>query len=195
MESVYCVLDKSGSMSTHVNDTIKGFNAFVSSQPPDTLMTTILFNNTIQEVYRCRKASTIKPLDAISFRPVGCTALLDVIGYTISLASNCTADNITIAIITDGEDNASVTYTKQMIHRLIEEKKSLGWTFVFMGANQDAIQVANELNINSNSALTFNAACVKNAFECLSNAVNRFRSGENNGIEFSADERRFSCTI
>ena len=192
MESVFCMLDRSGSMSTCLNDTIKGFNAFVSTQPPDTLMTTLLFNNTIQELYRCKKACEIKPIDIVTYRPVGCTSLLDVIGYTISLASNCTSDDITVIVATDGEDNTSVTYTKQMIHRLIEEKKSLGWKFIFMGANQDAIQIASELNINSNSALTFSTTCILDAFGCLSNAVNRFRSGENKEIEFSPDERASS---
>lgn len=195
MKNIFCILDRSGSMSTCLSDTIKGFNAFVDSQPSDTQMTTLLFNNTIQELYRCKNPRDIKPLDMVTYRPVGCTALLDVIGYTVSLASNCTIDNITIVIFTDGDENVSVAYTKHMIHKLIEEKKSMGWKFVFMGANQDAIQVASELNINSKSALTFNTTCVKDAFGCLTNAVNRFRTGENCGIEFSVEERHSSCPI
>ena len=193
MENIFCILDRSGSMSTCLSDTINGFNAFVLDQPPDTQVTTLLFNNTIQELYRCKNPRDIKPLDMVTYRPVGCTALLDVIGYTVSLASNCTTDNNTIVIFTDGEENVSVTYTKDDIQALIHQKTLLGWKFVFMGANQDAIRVASELNINSKSALTFSTTCVKGAFECLSNAVNRFRTGENHGIEFSAEERRSSC--
>ena len=115
MENVYCVLDKSGSMSVCANEVIEGFNSFVSNQPLETLITTIMFNNTINEIYRYKKACDIKPLDLITYRPTGCTSLLDVIGYTIALASNSTADQNTIVILTDGKDNTSVTYTKQMI--------------------------------------------------------------------------------
>ena len=41
-------------------------------------------------------------------------------------------------VFTDGLENASRTWTRDQVFTLIEQKKAQGWTFVFMGANQDA---------------------------------------------------------
>lgn len=195
MGSIYCVIDRSGSMVTCESDTIRGFNAFIGDQPQDAHITTLLFNNSVQELYRCKNVSTIKPLDSVTYRPSGCTALLDAIGHSIEIASNCTSDTITMIILTDGDENASTKYTLNQINDLIKEKKTYGWKFVFMGANQDAIHVASGLGINKGGALTFDTKCVKDAFRCLSDAVGRTQTGETQDIEFSQVERHSSCPV
>lgn len=195
MDSVFCVIDRSGSMVTCEHDTTRGFNAFVSDQPQDTLVTTFLFNSHIKELYRFKRISDVVPLDSVTYRPRGCTALLDAIGSAIGVASNCTADTITVVIITDGEENSSTIYSRKQVRDLIEEKKGLGWKFVFMGANQDAICVAGDLGIDRGGALTFDTRCVGDAFRCISDAVCRVRTGESQDIEFSRAERQSSCPI
>ena len=192
---MFCVIDRSDSMSKCLNDTIQGFNTFISRQPPDTPVTTFLFNNTVNELYRCQKASEVKPLNNVTYRPAGCTALLDAIGRAIEVASNCTADTITMVVLTDGEENASSRYTKHQINKLIDDRKAQGWKFVFMGANQDAIQVADDLGIDQEGALTFDTTCVRDAFRCLSDAVTRLQTGKTPRIEFSQLERQSSVIV
>jgi hypothetical protein len=43
-----------------------------------------------------------------------------------------------VLIVTDGLENASREYSRQMIFDLIDARRSRGWVFVFLGANQDA---------------------------------------------------------
>ena len=195
MESIFCVIDRSGSMATCLNDTVGGFNLFINDQPPEALITTFLFNHGVHELYRCQKPPDIKPLDSVTYRPSGSTSLLDASGSAIEVASNCTSENITMVILTDGEENTSVVYSKDRINELIDQKKTEGWKFIFMGANQDAIHVADGLGIGKGGALTFDTGCVKDAFQCMSSAIERVRTGESQDIEFSQVERNKSCPL
>jgi hypothetical protein len=67
---------------------------------------------------------------------------------------------------------------------LLNLKKTLGWQFIFLGANQDAIQVGKMMGIDEESAMTFNPENVYNAFEGLSCAVGRQVSGQDASVEF-----------
>lgn len=54
-----------------------------------------------------------------------------------------------VTIITDGMENASREYTGPTIKKLVDELKGEGWTFTYMGANQDSIEVAFTLSIRN----------------------------------------------
>jgi ABC-type Zn uptake system ZnuABC Zn-binding protein ZnuA len=84
---------------------------------------------------------------------------------------------IIIAILTDGEENASHEYTAQHIADLIEAKKELGWKFIFLAANQDAIATATALRNDAADALNFvsTQAGTATAFRELSNKVTEKR--------------------
>jgi len=195
MEGIYCVIDRSGSMANCLDDTIGGFNTFLKEQPPDALMTTFLFDNEVQELYRCRQVSKVEPLTPSTYRPRGGTALLDAIGHAMKVASNCTADNVTMVILTDGAENSSKYYTKTAIRDLVDLHHREGWKFIFLAANQDAILAGGELGIPEHSSLTFNTDNIKDVFRCASNAIQRTRTGETQEVEFSQVERAASCPM
>lgn len=44
---------------------------------------------------------------------------------------------VVITIITDGLENALKEYTGAAVKQLVEQLKGVGWTFTYMGANQD----------------------------------------------------------
>jgi uncharacterized protein with von Willebrand factor type A (vWA) domain len=184
--AVYCLIDRSGSMETCIDDTIGGFNTFVKDQSPDTMLSLTLFDNEIKHVYT-KKVSEIEPLDRKTYIPRGGTALLDAIGYIIkSVPPNETP---CIVILTDGCENSSKKYTKLHISDLIREKKKMDWTFVFLAANQDAIESAGELGIPETSALTFDTRNVESAFRSVSHSIRRQQTGETQGVEFTPLER------
>ena len=79
-----------------------------------------------------------------TYQPRGSTALLDAIGRCIK---ECTVNNPTVIILTDGLENTSHTYTNAHVKDLIEQKTTDGWTFVYLGANQDAFAEAGGLGI------------------------------------------------
>ena len=192
MEATYCVIDSSGSMAQCLNDTIGGFNLFLDHQPKDSLITTYTFDNTVKEMYKCSPASKAQRLNKVNYRPYGGTALLDAMGRAISVASNCTVDIVNMVILTDGEENSSKEFTKSQIFEMIEDRKREGWNFIFLGANQDAINVADSLGISKNGAMTFDTNHVESALRSTSEALERARSGQSQGVEFSQAERSAS---
>jgi uncharacterized protein YegL len=48
------------------------------------------------------------------------------------------AGKVLAVVVTDGLENASVEYTKDQLSALIKEREAAGWTFIYLGANQDA---------------------------------------------------------
>ena len=75
-------------------------------------------------------------------------------------------------IITGGADNASLYYwTPDRLRDLVErQEKEAGWTFILLGANIDAAQVARDLGIPAENAAQFacDAAGVRENFASLS---------------------------
>lgn len=193
MDAIFCVIDRSGSMANCIDDTIGGFNTFLADQPPDSLITTYLFDNEIIELYRLKKASEAEPLNKTNYRPRGGTALLDAMGRAIKVASKCEADNITMVFLTDGAENSSVKYTEAHINDLIDIRKRDGWKFVFLAANQDAIRTGSSLGIPAEASLTYGAENTQEAFRCLATAMQRCRTGETPCVQFTETERTSSC--
>lgn len=189
--SVYCLLDRSGSMANCIDDTIGGFNTFLKAQPPDIIISLTLFDHEVETLYT-QPAKDAPLLDTKTFVPRGATALLDSIGHVIKMIS-LEEVKPTIVILTDGFENSSKKYTKFHINDLITEKKKLGWEFVFLAANQDAIQAANELGIPESSAMTFCTETVGSAMRSASEAITRTRTGETQKVEFSQLDR--ACSI
>jgi len=114
----FTLLDRSGSMEAIANDAIGGFNAFVDSQrrqPGEARMTLILFDDRYEVPIKSQPLAQVPLLSRQNFVPRGRTALLHAIGQTIkkmteSFAARPVADRpdaIIVAILTDGEENAS----------------------------------------------------------------------------------------
>ena len=193
MSHIYFVLDRSGSMASCVDDTIGGFNTFIDNQKKDNTeayMSLYLFDNEYTSLYENKLISEVSNLDTNIYVPRGSTSLLDAIGCTIKTAEK--TDNNIIVILTDGFENTSKTYTKCHVKDLIEMKEHMGWNFVFLAANQDAISTAQSLGINSNGAMTFDQGCLHEAFEGLSAAVSRKATGKDSNVQFTGFERSAS---
>ena len=63
---------------------------------------------------------------------------------------------VIVAILTDGLENSSQTYTWNQIARVIKHQtEQYRWTFLFLGANQDAIATAAQMNIAAANASSF----------------------------------------
>ena len=200
MSQIYCVIDCSGSMEDFTDRTISGFNEFIQSSPKNAELSLLLFSDTVNIVYQNVQIENVKPLTLKTYKPNGFTALLDGIGKAIELAKTYQptswADDdkdVTILIMTDGQENSSKEYTKSQINASISRQKLSGWKFIFMGANQDAIQTASEFSIGQESSLTFGCENVGEAFRSASQAIKRSANGDN--IEFTQLERTTSLQV
>nr|MBA3652147.1 VWA domain-containing protein [Chthoniobacterales bacterium] len=106
----------------------------------------------------------VVPLDNETYVPRGSTALLDAIGRTIDemgvrLAALPEADRpaqVIVAILTDGAENSSQNYTWHQLAGVIRRQtEKYRWTFLFLGANQDAIATAAQMNIAAANAANY----------------------------------------
>lgn len=185
------VVDRSGSMSSIVNDVIGGYNRFIADQKAlkhgTCDVSLYQFDTLYQTVYENTPIDFVKDLDNKTFVPRGATALLDAVGTTIKNVGSQLAklqeserpEKVLVVIITDGEENSSRTYTWDQIKKDVEHQTNVyKWQFTYIGANQDAWQVGANLGISHEASLTYaaNATGTANAFSSLSANAAIYRS-------------------
>lgn len=179
------ILDRSGSMQRLAEDTIGGFNSLIENQRKlegKCTVTTVLFDNKVEILYQGKDIKEVPTLTSKEYFARGSTALLDAIGITInetnskisSMKEEEKPSKVLVAITTDGLENSSNEYSYSSIKSLIEEKKKkLGWDFIFLGANIDAIGEANKFGIERDMAMNIKATKVgqRHAFESINKAA------------------------
>ena len=216
---IHFILDRSGSMYEIIHDTIGGFNSFLKQQKDNINKDYEIIDNNGNNIkqktniyfslyqfdheyrisYENKNITEVEELNYDTFIPRGQTALFDAIGITVNKIKKINEDdNIIVVILTDGEENCSKKYTKRKINNLITKKRNESIEFVFLGANQDAIESAQNIGISANSAMTYSAN-TKNVIACfdgLSAAVERTYSSPNindRSISFTEKERSVSA--
>jgi uncharacterized protein YegL len=177
------LLDRSGSMESCWTDTIGGYNSFVASQKSlGGTMSLILFDHEYETVYQNKPISDVENLTMETYQPRGSTALLDAMGRCIKESN---VNNPTVIILTDGLENASRTYTNAHIKDLVDQKTKEGWTFVYLGANQDAFAEGGKLGIDPRCTANFDVTKTPQLFATLSAAVSRHATGESQTVEMN----------
>lgn len=161
---LYVLLDRSGSMQSIKTDIEGGFAAFIEEQRAiegDCRVTLARFDDQYEEVFSDRPVAEVGPLD---LQPRGSTALLDAMGRLITDAGSRLAalpedrrpGTVVVAIMTDGLENASREWTHPAIKALVEQQtNAYHWQFLYMGADQDAIEVGASLGVAKDYAVTY----------------------------------------
>lgn len=161
------ILDRSGSMKSMSTAAIRGFNHFLTEQQNSTgqaRLTLVLFDDEYLVPHASTPVVEVSALTPETYVPRNSTALLDAIGRTIDelgerLATTPESERpgkVIIAILTDGQENASTRYTTaQIAQRIRHQTDTYQWEFLFLGANQDAIATAASLNISAKNAATY----------------------------------------
>ena len=169
LTEIVFILDRSGSMAGLESDTIGGFNFMIKKQQTETegnaLVSTIFFDHESIVLHDRVPLSDIKPLTEKDYEVRGTTALLDAIGDALKHIKNVhkyardedRPQKTLFVITTDGMENASVKFSYRDIKRLIAKQKELGWEFIFLGANIDAVEVAGHIGIDARRAVNYHA--------------------------------------
>ena len=182
------ILDRSGSMSGLESDTIGGFNGMLTqhrSEGGDVLVSTVLFDHENEVIHDRVRIADVPALTSKEYYTRGCTALLDAMGDGIRHIKNVhkyarpedRPARTMFIITTDGMENASTRYTADQVRAMVKkQEKEAGWAFVFLGANIDAVQVADGLGIRAENAVEFacDAAGVCENFASLSHMTCAF---------------------
>ena len=191
------LVDRSGSMAQWREDMEGGLNAFVESQasePGDAEITLAQFDTKYELVWPLGR---INDVPKYTLMPRGCTALLDAMGRFITevgeeLAKRDEADRpgkVIVCIVTDGLENSSVDWTRDMVKALVEQQSSQWhWEFVFLGADMDAVQEGASVGVPQKSSLTFDKANARLTYAMASDYVSTARGGRK--AAFSEQDRK-----
>ena len=183
------ILDRSGSMGGLEKDTIGGFNSMIEKQKKETgtaFVTTILFDNHIETLHNRIDLEKIQPLTDKDYYVRGSTALLDAVGTTINLITNIhnhirkedVPAKTMFIITTDGMENSSREFNYKNIKSMIQAKQELGWEFIFIGANIDAVTEGEKFGIAAERAVNYiaDAAGTSALFGSVSASISEMRS-------------------
>ena len=163
------ILDESGSMSSIYEQALGGANetiqtiraAQASADDQKQFLTFVTFDSGDKEPVRTvidtMPIEQVKDLTRDDYRPYGCTPLYDAMGMSLTALEQKVTDDdqVLVTIITDGMENSSREYSGAAVCEIVKRLRAKGWTFVYIGANQDAVEVARRMSIDN--AMNFQA--------------------------------------
>ena len=157
------ILDRSGSMECIRRAAVDGFNETLAgikkaqekfAETQDHFVSLVTFCSCeTTHVFDKTPVAEAHPLRMEDYQPCCATPLYDAMGITLTAMRKHVKEIedsvVVVTIITDGMENASREYNGQSIKELVERLRGEGWTFTYMGANQDSVEVAMTLSIRN----------------------------------------------
>lgn len=203
---IQAIIDRSGSMQSIRSDAEGGFDAFIAEQrslPGECQVSLAQFDHEYEVLYEDKPIAEVPPL---RIEPRGSTAMLDAIGRAITtlgvrlaqLPEDRRPGTVVVCIVTDGQENASREFDYHVVRTMITHQEQVySWTFVYLGADQDAIEQGNRMGISPTRSLTYSRGNTADAYQVMSTAVSRMRSAAASGApnpsqaaDFTDEERK-----
>lgn len=195
--AIALVVDRSGSMHSVADDTKGSVQQLIQTQKKEegkACLTLVQFDHEYEVIH---DFTDIQEVDETAFaeqyQPRGSTALIDAIGRTIIQMSNKIdqmeqkPNKIVVAIVTDGYENSSREFTTAKVKQLIAEKQDLGWEFMFLGADINAIQSAQNFGISPETSAYYENSKVGSAMDLINSKISDARLGKQ--IQITEEER------
>ena len=196
--NIRVVLDRSGSMSNCVHQTIDALNGYlIGMQKENTegVVTVSLFDSQSIDIGVNKvQIKDLSPLDYSFLTPRASTPLYDAIGAGIYEHGSYDAtkeDKKVLVIVTDGYENASREYTGEAIKKLVEEKEEAGWLIVYLGSDHDIYKQTRMMGIDPGRSIRYSKAKSDSAFRSVQRTSRDYYRGTKAiDIEFTEEERR-----
>ena len=205
------IVDKSGSMSGSEEQVVTGFNMQLSKmkelaqtyKDQEYVASVTYFDGEVQEIIKFESIDKVNPLHISKYVPDGMTALLDAVGGAIDKTiENYNSElrakevNVVFIILTDGDENSSQYYTHNLVSSKIKKLEETGdWTFTFIGADFDAREVSQKLNIKRENVVSLSKAFFSREMAYLSDSMDEYEqarvSGNKKSNFFSSILNRF----
>jgi uncharacterized protein YegL len=197
--AIALVVDRSGSMYQVAEDTKGSIENLIETQKKveeKASLTLAQFNHQYEVIH---DFTDLKQVDAKAFtkqyQPRGATALVDAIGRTIitmsekieKMGDSEKPTKVIVAIVTDGLENASHEFTIEKVKKLVEEKQTLGWDFIFLGADLNTIQTAQSYGFSPQGSAYYENANISEAMKVVGTQITNVRKGK--PVEISEKER------
>lgn len=185
---IVLVVDRSGSMRSIREDAEGGVNSLIDEQkkvPGEANVTLVQFDAEIETVM---DAVPIQEAKEYYLMPGGRTALFDAVGSTIQRVGERLAampeaerpEKVLFVIVTDGFENASREYTRDMVRSMIDlQTKEYNWEFQFQGTTEKAVKDAVNMGIQLDCAMQYapTSKGVRKAYGVISQRLMRSRVG------------------
>ena len=197
------LLDRSGSMGAVRDETITGFNFFLKGQKAagdNATFTLVQFDSESTDVvHEAREVREVPDLNLDTFQPRGATPLLDALGQTILSTGKALAaipetnrpDKVVFVVITDGQENASHSFSKSRIKEMIDHQTGkYNWQFIYLGANQDSFDEAGAVGIPMATTADYASSRMRSAFAATSANLAGFRRSGDADMLFYTDKQR-----
>lgn len=197
---IWFLLDRSGSMQSIAEYVVQGFDEFIGEQRKEAGEATITLvqfdgedpHDVLIDAQSLARVASI----AGRFQPRAATPLYDAIALLLDRAeahvarSGADPADQLVVIMTDGHENASERWTAQAIFERIAGLRKAGWTFVFLGANQDSYATGSAMGVvaGNTSNFTVEPESVMAAQRGLNRSVREWRGKSRNTRVADADE-------
>ena len=192
LTEIVFILDRSGSMGGLENDTIGGYNSMIAKQKTEegeAIISTVLFDNETEVLHDRVPLAKVEPITEKEYFVRGSTALLDAVGGAIHHIGNVhkyareedVPEKTLFIITTDGMENSSRQYSYDKVKKMVErQKEKYHWEFIFLGANIDAVSVANKFGVYRSRAVRYECDSVGTAlnYEVMGKMVACARSAK-----------------
>ncbi len=159
------IVDESGSMSHLRKATLSGINETISTirSAQEEFLTTQEHTLTLVTFDSGSKSQDVRTMidnqpitevnDFKDYMPNGCTPLYDAMGQSLTRLHDRIKDDkdatAVVTVLTDGLENASREWDADGLRRLIEQLKSEGWSFAYMGSAHNVKEVTDLLSIEN----------------------------------------------
>lgn len=174
---VSLLLDETGSMQSCLDATISGYNEYIGSLARDKknkyLFTLTKFDSThVTTVHDGVPIKQVPELNRDTYIPGQMTPLYDAIARGIKALGQ--KRNVLFVILTDGMENASQEYSQRDVFKMIGKKTEAGWSFVYLGANQDAYAVGGGLGIPKGNIAKYSTRRTAETFDAISRSTQHY---------------------
>lgn len=161
--NISVVLDRSGSMASIAGDTVQGLNAFLARQRAEAGEATITVaqfddQDPFEVLIDAVPVREVTDLARDAYQPRGTTPLYDALAAMIARvdaragareAAGLDEEDQLLVVVTDGLENASREHDRRSVFDMITARRQQGWSFLFLGADQDSFASGQSLAMAS----------------------------------------------
>lgn len=189
---INCIIDMSGSMDTIIKKARKGFNKFLKKQKESDNQinfSLLFFDTSFYMPYKNVDIQEVKKVNKKTYYANGGTSLYDAIGKMIDdyldhlgeTPKHERADKTLFVILTDGEENSSNVYHKELIKNMVTDmREGYNSEFIYLGANQDACFQAESMGMSRSNAFNYDATDdgITVAYSNISSATSNYSNND-----------------
>lgn len=139
MNTVYLLLDRSGSMETQWTEALGSINGYVANLPRNTRVMVATFDTLSYDVIRYTTVEEYKPISRDDATPRGGTPLFDSAARMMWRILDDTPERAVFVVMTDGEENNSTNFKQKDVKSLTKKLEDKKYEVIFLGANFDKV--------------------------------------------------------